>query len=286
MANGLRHRVLEWSPREAPVDTLLLAHGFLDVGLSWFRVAEELVARGHRCIAWDWRGHGQTEWVGAGGYYHFHDYVRDLDALLPLLVPADGPRPHLVDHSMGGSVATLFAGTFPERLASVSMIEGLGPLAFDLERSVQKVRMWLQGCEKAARPADPVSRAQIRGRLERRHGVELDPALAEVLVEELSEPIAGDADARRWRFDPLHRTLSPSPFQPAIFTRFLESIGAAKLPTLVVTGERGYRPPDEDARRAALGEHTFLELPGAGHMMHWHHAPELAAAIHGHCVPA
>lgn len=279
-ANGLLHRVLTWEPDGEARGTVLLAHGFLDVSWSWYRVAEGLTARGFRCIAWDWRGHGETEWIGAGGYYHFHDYVKDLDELWPQLVP-EGARAHLVGHSMGGSAVTLYAGTRPERLASVALIEGLGPPAFDLTRAVEKVRTWLRTTEKLGtkEPRAPMSRLQVADRLRKRHGSELDEALLGVLVEEMSCPLADDPEARRWCFDPLHRSISPSPFQPEVFNRFLAEIGEAALPTLVVAGEKGFRPAGEETRRAALGDHTFVELPAAAHMMHWHHAPELVDAI-------
>ena len=75
-ANGLRHHVVEWGEPDAP--TVLLAHGFLDLAWSFRDVAQRLAERGFRCVAWDWRGHGESEHIGAGGYYHFADYVLDL----------------------------------------------------------------------------------------------------------------------------------------------------------------------------------------------------------------
>ena len=35
-----------------------------------------------RVIAPDLRGHGDSDWIGAGGYYHFLDYVADLDQVI------------------------------------------------------------------------------------------------------------------------------------------------------------------------------------------------------------
>ena len=62
--------------------TLLLLHGFLDAGGSWDLVATELAPRGIEVYAVDLRGFGASDRVGAGGYYHFPDYVADVDALV------------------------------------------------------------------------------------------------------------------------------------------------------------------------------------------------------------
>jgi len=46
---------------------------------------------GARMIALDWRGHGDSGWIGPGGYYHFVDYVADLAVLMETVVPALSP---------------------------------------------------------------------------------------------------------------------------------------------------------------------------------------------------
>jgi pimeloyl-ACP methyl ester carboxylesterase len=50
-------------------------------------------------------------------------------------------------------------------------------------------------------------------------------------------------------------------------------------PVLAVAGERGFRLADEAARLALLRDARLVELAGAGHMMHWTHPAELAAAV-------
>src|SRR5690606_17454861 len=76
-----------------------------------------------RVIAPDQRGHGLSEHVGRGGFYHFWDYVSDLDALVGSLErPVD-----LVGHSMGGTVACLYASLRPEAVRRLVLVEGLGP---------------------------------------------------------------------------------------------------------------------------------------------------------------
>ena len=122
-ANRLRHHLVDWSLPGAAGAPLLLLHGLQEHARAWDFVAPRLAESGRRVLALDWRGHGESERIGRGGYYHFADYVADL----AFLVRALGGRVALVGHSMGGSVALLFAGTEPERVSVLACVEGLGP---------------------------------------------------------------------------------------------------------------------------------------------------------------
>ncbi|HJL04825.1 MAG TPA: alpha/beta hydrolase [Polyangiaceae bacterium LLY-WYZ-15_(1-7)] len=273
-ANGLAHHVLSW---EAEGPTVLLAHGFLDLGWSWRWVAERLQAAGYRCVAWDWRGHGETEHVGAGGYYHFPDYVLDLDELLPQLRLMDEPV-HLIGHSMGGTVSTMFAGLRSDRLASLTLVEGLGPPAWELEKAPTKFEAWLSSVAKVRgrrRPPRPLSLDECLRRM-RMQNPQLDEEKGRFLAEKATRPAEGEeGEGRLWRFDRLHRTTSPMPFRVEIFGAFLERIA---VPTLVVLGEKGFRLPDEAERYGRLADHEVVEIAGAGHMLHWEKPDELADA--------
>src|SRR5690606_2235621 len=121
-ANRLRLHLLEWGkPSDRP--PLLLLHGFQEHAHAWDWLAPLLADAGHHVFAWDARGHGDSEWVGRGGYYHFADYVADVAFVVRHL----GGRVSIVGHSMGGNVALLYTGTEPERVQAVAVIEGLGP---------------------------------------------------------------------------------------------------------------------------------------------------------------
>ena len=70
--------------------TVILLHGFLDCGLNWQFLVDALGDSDWHIVAPDWRGHGDTEWIGRGGYYHFTDYARDLEQI----AEAIRPQPH------------------------------------------------------------------------------------------------------------------------------------------------------------------------------------------------
>lgn len=241
--------------------TVLLLHGFLDAGSTWDRVAEPLVAAGHRVVAPDQRGFGDSDRVGRGGYYHFPDYVADVDALVAHLQPE---KLCLVGHSMGGTVATLFAGARPEAVDALALLEGVGPPATGPEATLTRTRRWLDGVAKLADPAPMDNFEAAVARLARFHGTLDDATLrsrARLLARELS-------DGRwRWKYDPLHRTTSPSRFDAEAFRGFCAAVTA---PTLFISGgTTGWHPPDEAQRLEHFGHLETVVLEGAGHMLHW-----------------
>lgn len=275
VVNGVELALHRFGPRAAPrgVRTVLLLHGFLDAAATWDLVAEPLAARGYEVIAPDLRGFGESARVPTGGYYHFPDYLADMDDL----VDAIGPSwLGIVGHSMGGGVATLYAGARPERVQRLVVMEGLGPTDDPPELGVERARRWLADRRKIS----PTPRA-MRGldeavdRLSASHPRiprELLRTRAERLVRSL--PDGGVT----WAWDPLHRTTSPTPFNARVYASFLKAI---TCPTLFVSGgPAGWHPPDEEERLSAFsGPLERLDLPEAGHMMHWTQPVEVAQAI-------
>src|SRR5262245_26724694 len=133
--------------------TVLLVHGFADAGSTWDLVAEHLVRAGHDVVAPDLRGFGGSEGVGAGGYYHFPDYVADIAALVDKLAPA---RLAVVGHSMGGTVSCLYTGTYPDRVERLALLEGIGALAGEGEVALDRMRTWLRDLGKVDRVPRPL----------------------------------------------------------------------------------------------------------------------------------
>jgi pimeloyl-ACP methyl ester carboxylesterase len=270
--NGLQHRVLIWNDHASP--TVVLCHGFLDLAWSFHAVAQVLCAAGLRVVAFDWRGHGETERVGPGGYYHFADYVLDLHELMPLV--ASGGV-HLVGHSMGGTAVALYAGTHPKVPRTLTLIEGLGPPTFAGD-PVDKMTAWLESIDRFRRreqvPMRDLSDAVKRLRAQT---AELPAELAYFLAEKSTQP--APEGGLLWRFDPLHRTTSPAPFSAEAFLSFLERIEA---PTLVVSGSHGFRTEDHGERVKALRSAREIEIAGVGHMIHWLKPNELGRVIVEH----
>jgi pimeloyl-ACP methyl ester carboxylesterase len=269
--NGLKlwiHRFRD--PNATPSGlTVLLVHGFLDSGATWDLVAPALARAGHDVLAPDLRGFGQSEWVGAGGYYHFPDYVADLSELIDNVAPR---RLVMVGHSMGGTVAGLLAGARPDRFERVALLEGMGPIATEPEMAVERMKVWLRNLRETPRKGRPLtSLVEAAERLALHH-----PRVPRAVIESRATLLTRPDHQGHlvWAYDPLHRTTAPTPFNIDNFRVFLRRIAC---PTLVVSGgPLGWHPPDEAERAACLRDARHLELASAGHMMHWT-APEALA---------
>lgn len=264
---GLRLRVCAWGPPEGPV--VLCLHGLLDQGATWARVAERLALQGYRVLAPDARGHGRSGHVGPGGYYHFPDYVADLDGLVRALELTD---PTLVGHSMGGTVSCWYAAARPETVRRLVILEGLGPPALPDERAVERMDLFLKG---VARPPVNKTFATVEDAAARmiRMLPGLDDAWAAELATRVLDPVEGGL---RWTWDPLHRTRAPSTFPSE---RFIGVLGQVTAATTLVYGDRSwYRFGDLARREAALPNAVARLTLSASHALTID-VPELVAGI-------
>lgn len=266
-SNGLEHRVLCWGERGAT--TVVLLHGFADAAGTWDDVAP-LLAPGARVLAPDLRGFGRGARAPAGSYYHFPDYVADVAGLVDELVPDEPFR--LVGHSMGGVVATLYTGAFPERVASLANLEGLGPPDNGFDAGPDRMRRWIDGV-RALEDRGRMTRADARRRLGMAHPL----VPADVLDRKLPHLVDEDGDGLRWLTDPRHRTTAPVPFFTELFCAYARRI---TCPVLFVSGgTTGFHPADEETRLAAFPLLRRVTLEGAGHMLHWTRPAELVASL-------
>jgi len=258
-ANGLVHHLLEW---EGPSDrTVLILHGYLDMARSFQKVAAPIAQAGYRVIALDLRGYGESQWIPEGTYYYFPDYAADVALLLEAL---DCDRIHLVGHSMGGSVATLYAGTFPDRLQSLTLLEGVGLPPMDPDISPDRTLAWIEGLKRvrARSPKKLSSIDEATARMHRNH-----PTVPlEVIREVAAWSVRPVDDGFQFCFDPLHQTTSPGRFDAEGYESFIPRI---TCPVLLVDGGDVSNWPTLAERAARYPRAQHVSLEGAGHMMHW-----------------
>lgn len=255
---------LEWGEPGDGLPTLLL-HGWLDHAGSWARVAEALP--GWR-IAPDWRGHGRSDWVPEGQTYHFPEYVADLDALVAHL----GGRVRLVGHSMGGTVATMYAGARPDAVERLVVVDGLG-VPDSGAQALDRMRRFLDGVRtpRASRTMPDLETAAARLR-------DVHPFLDEAWARELAaRGTRRTAEGMAWAWDPRHLLRSAVPYRQDQHAQFLRAI---RCPTLTLHPARSPFAAEDVARLVGcLARNREVRIADAGHMVHLERPAEVAQEI-------
>lgn len=260
---GRDHAALEWGERGGR-PTLLL-HGWLDCAAAWAGLAERL--EGWR-LAPDLRGHGRSPHNGPGQAYFFPEYVADLDALVAEL---DGPV-DLVGHSMGGTLATMFAAARPERVRRLVSLDGLG-LADGVEEVVDRLRAFLDGSRRPPRSRVFRDLDEVADRL-RKETPRLDPRHARLLAEHATVRVE---NGLTWSFDPRHRVKGAIPYRQDQHLRLLAEL---RCPVLSVHPERSPFAAADVARiEAGIARLRVARIPGTGHRLHLEDPEAVAQAV-------
>jgi len=270
---GVRLAALCFGPEDGV--PMLAMHGWLDNAASFERLAEQL--HGVNLVALDLAGHGLSQ-RRADGVYVFPDYVADASLAITAL---GWSRCVVVGHSLGAGVAALLAGTCPEQVARLVLLEGLGPLTNPDDAAPRQLRDALRA-EATARARDEHSgyddAEQVAERLASATGMRVDSA--RILLRRGLEPHAGRV---RWRADPHLRLPSRQRLTEAQVRAFFTAIAC---PTLIVRAVPGMTFDEALMRErlALLPGAAVAEIPG-GHHVHLDD-PAAVAAIVGPFVSA
>ncbi len=275
LSTGLRYHFLEWNGAEEIDHTVVLVHGFLDLSWTWENVVSAGLAGKYHLVAPDLRGHGDSDRVGTGGYYHFMDYLADLE---DFIAKVGRKRVSIVGHSMGGSVAAYFTGVYPGRVSRLALLEGLGPPDNDWSMWPDRLSAWIAAWKRQTERGGSKRYSTLEEAAARLRAT--DPKLGVELALRLAEAstVRGPDGKLQFKHDPLHLTPAPYLFMVDGAMALWRRIGC---PTLLIDGadsEFRYAPEESVRRRAAIPNARHVELANAGHMMQ-RHQPELLAQL-------
>ena len=259
--SGLNYRLNVWDG--GGDTTVFLLHGYLDCGLNWSFFVDALGSFDWHVVAPDWRGHGESDWVGAGGYYHFTDYVRDLHQLVKRIARQ---RIIIVGHSMGAMVAVHWLSTRPANILGCILAEAVGPQPLSADDYPKRLGQWL----KQTAPFDP---AQVQRplndltdagkRIARQYRSMSPDRVMQIARNSTRKRVDGQLV---WKFDPLHRTIAPMPGFPSITDAYLKAI---ECPLYWIGGENSlFLRPELHKWLDQAQNIAKVTLSDTGHMLH------------------
>jgi pimeloyl-ACP methyl ester carboxylesterase len=261
------HRVIYRIAGSGP--PVVLVHGMINSSRHWEAVALRLAAS-HTVIAPDLIGHGDS--ATPRGDYSIGAHaavIRDVLAAIGI------DRASVVGHSLGGGVAMQFFYQFPQRVERLVLVSsgGLGHEVSPLLRTAAlpgaSALLALAAHERVLDALDAAGerlRASGRG-----NGVYLQ-AVARAL-RPLQQPGAREA------FVHTLRSVIDVRGQRVSATDRLYLL--ARMPTLIVWGERDHTIPIEHGRaaHAAIPHSRFATLPRAAHFPHLEDPEGLSAVL-------
>ncbi len=282
----LQLHYVDWGNPDKPA--LILLHGGRDHCRSWDWTAEALREDWH-VIAPDLRGHGDSQWPNDGSY-PIAGYVYDLAQL----IHQQGLAPvTLIAHSLGGHIALSYAGVYPDTVAKLVVIEGLGPRwATDESKGDSQDEEFRRLRRPITERMDEWVRAKrgLAGRMPRRYA-SLEEAFHRMqekkrrrssaqVLHPTRHGLNQDEDGTySWKFDNYLRLWPPYDMRGQDIQLLWSRIAC---PTLILFGrESRFGDPSADGR-AALFQHALVAgFDGAGHWVHYDRLPEFLRTVRG-----
>lgn len=243
-----------WGDPSAP--PVVLLHGGGQTRHSWRRTARHLASAGFYAVAFDSRGHGDSEWVGDAEYGEAA-LAQDLACVVHAMGARGGGRPVLIGASMGGITGLVAVGNQVVDAAALILADVAHVTAAD---GFERVRAFMtrheHGFESLEEAAEAISTYRGGKRPDGNHR-----GLAKNLRR-------GSDDRLYWHWDP--RFLDGRREDLAARSqRLAQCARRVAVPTLLVRGARSDVVTNEAVREfLALCPHaTHVDVADAGHML-------------------
>lgn len=273
LSHHLSLTALMWGDQAAP--PLLALHGWLDNAGSYSFLAPKLAER-FRVIALELPGHGHSSHLPAGISYHYVDYV---SAVLSAADALGLERYSLLGHSLGAGIASLAAAATPQRIDSLFLIEGLGPLGDDGSNTLQRFR------DAYAAPTTSGKSLRLFANVDQAISAR---SMASGLRADLARPIVERGllqveGGYRWRSDP--RLTRPSAVRLAE-AQIRALLAGIEAPTslLLSTPVTPYLPSATMEARAQLVPRIDVAHMDGGHHLQLEHPSAVAAWLLRHAA--
>jgi len=240
---------------------VLLVHGGGQTRHAWDETADALAARGWRAIAFDQRGHGQSDWI-ENGDYSYTAYASDLAAVARAIEAEYGRRPVIIGASLGGVSGILVAGEIPDPPLSALVLVDITAKP-EREGVARVIEFMAERSDHGFASLEEAAEA-IAGYLPHRRR---PPS-----TDGLSKNLRLHDDGRyRWHWDPrfLECREMGDGMRERLEERFTAAAANMTCPVLLVRGRLSDLVTEEAARTfLELVPHAdFADVSEAGHMI-------------------
>jgi pimeloyl-ACP methyl ester carboxylesterase len=258
-----------WGNESLP--PLLALHGWLDNAGSFDRLAPLLCAHFH-IVAIDFPGHGLSQWRPVGVWYHYVDYVSDVIATISAL---GWTKFSLLGHSLGGTVASVFAACRPDAVDSLILIEALGPIAGDTSLTLAQFQRGMDQRESYEEKSLRVFAREDDAISARRKANSLSEDAAIAIVSRGIKPVDGGFS---WSSDPRLTLATPVRLTEEQILAMLAGISAKTL-LVLAQPEAPYLPRETMQQRIDRVRNIQVHRIAGGHHLHLDDAAPIAALI-------
>ena len=249
-ANGIQLAGDDWGDPSAPL--VILLHGGGQTRHAWKNVGAKLAAAGFHALAFDARGHGDSDWAPDGRYGQ-DAMVEDLVSLVAAL---GHPRPALVGASMGGGTSLVAIGE--DRIDATALV--MVDIAPRVEREgVTRIRAFMNQKPNGFESLDEVADAIAAYQPHRPRPGNLQGLAKNVRI--------GEDGRYHWHWDP--RFLVREVDVERRLQRYEACAANLRLPVLLVRGGLSDVLTEEGAREfLALCPHAeYVSVGSAAHMI-------------------
>jgi len=250
LASGVTLAGDSWGDLHGPL--VLLQHGGGQTRHAWKNAGEALGAAGYHAIAFDARGHGDSDWA-PDGIYGQDAMVEDLCCLLDALGEA---RPVLVGASMGGGTSLVAVGE--DRVDATALV--LVDIAPKIElEGVKKIGAFMRHRPEGYDSLEEVAAAIGAYQPHRKPPKDLAGLAKNMRLD--------DNGKYRWHWDPRF-LIGPRDLEKRV-ARLEDCARALKLPALLVRGGLSDVLSEEGVKAfIEMCPHSeYVNITGAGHMV-------------------
>jgi pimeloyl-ACP methyl ester carboxylesterase len=248
---GLHIAADAWGDPTAPL--VLLGHGGGQTRHAWRATGQELGAAGYHAVAFDLRGHGDSDWP-SDGVYSLDAYIGGLQSLLRVL---GGRKAVLNGASMSAEIFLVAAGEGAVDAAALVLVDfapRTQPEGYERNRTFMAAHA--QGFASLEEVADAIS--------SHRGGAPRPPNL-----NGLAKVVRKRSDGRyHWHWDQRMLDWRVQEY-PTRYERMAAAARRLTAPTLLVRGDKSDVVSEEGAQEfMQLAPHTeYVLIADAGHMI-------------------